>query len=543
LKPVIIIAIAFVLLIPIPVFAVNITIIEVESNPAGYDEGNEWVRLFNPFSNSVDLTGWKISSTHGKTNTYTISENIGSCDSLKIVFSNQFIDNSGESLILYDKSQNVVDSTPIINDTSNDRTTWQGQTPTCVSTQKESPIVEEPIVEEPIVEELPIELELVGFQKIESDKSELWLLTISSFNNGKSATNFFWDYIYLIDSQERIFETEDYFSLQEKGFSITWDDCPSELYSTINAGLSAEEILCYVVPKGIGSSISLDLYNRNIDLCDSSFISDCTMKSFSVTLPQLSEPIVEEPEYLSNGCTADFPYLWEDERCHTTIERVYKEAEMEIFTHETYDFSYEIPSNWIDQSDVSFDQGTTYEVISFPSEFSIENAGDDANMMDVQMALSGMLFQVESPLIYVNFENIPKSKVSVLSEESLEEYVREVIIALQPSAKIDSWAFSHDWGWEVYTMSNYSLNLGLGSGIPYVSEEFTYIFKDRESYNVAYGAPDAYFDEYRPVFEHLVETLVIKSVAIPEFGSIAMLVLVISIVSVVIVSRKFVVMK
>ena len=392
MKIIIIIAIAFVLLIPIPVFAVNITIIEVESNPAGYDEGNEWVRLFNPFSNSVDLTGWKISSTHGKTNTHIISENIGSCDSLKIVFSNQFIDNSGESLILYDKSQNIVDSTPIINDTSNDRTTWQGQTPTCVSTQKES-------------------------------------------------------------------------------------------------------------------------------------------------------PIVEEPEYLSNGCTADYPYLWEDERCHTTIERVYKEAEMGFYENERYEFSFEIPMDWRYQEGLTDEAGITYEMITFPQEFSIENAGDDANMMDLQMGLAGYLFQFESPLIAVNFENIPTSKISKLSEESLEEYVREVIIALQPSAKIDSWVFSHDWGWEVYTISNYSLDLGLGLDIPYVSEEFTYIFKDRESYNVSYGAPDAYFDEYRPVFEHLVETLVIKSVAIPEFGSIAMLVLVISIVSVVIVSRKFVVMK
>jgi len=417
MKIIIIIAIAFVLLIPIPVFAVNITIIEVESNPAGYDEGNEWVRLFNPFSNSVDLTGWKISSTHGKTNTHIISENIGSCDSLKIVFSNQFIDNSGESLILYDKSQNIVDSTPIINDTSNDRTTWQGQTPTCVSTQKESPIVEEPIVEEPIVEE-PI-----------------------------------------------------------------------------------------------------------------------------VEEPIVEEPIVEEPEYLSNGCTADYPYLWEDERCHTTIERVYKEAEMGFYENERYEFSFEIPMDWRYQEGLTDEAGITYEMITFPQEFSIENAGDDANMMDLQMGLAGYLFQFESPLIAVNFENIPTSKISKLSEESLEEYVREVIIALQPSAKIDSWVFSHDWGWEVYTISNYSLDLGLGLDIPYVSEEFTYIFKDRESYNVSYGAPDAYFDEYRPVFEHLVETLVIKSVAIPEFGSIAMLVLVISIVSVVIVSRKFVVMK
>ena len=135
-----------------------------------------------------------------------------------------------------------------------------------------------------------IELELIGFQKIESDKSDLLVLTISSFNNGKSATDFFWNYIYLIDSQERTFETEYYSNLQEKGFPITELDCPSKLYTTINAGLSAEEILCYEVPKGIGSSISLDLYNTDIELCDSPLTRDCQMKSFPVTLPQLSEP-------------------------------------------------------------------------------------------------------------------------------------------------------------------------------------------------------------------------------------------------------------
>ena len=135
-----------------------------------------------------------------------------------------------------------------------------------------------------------IELELIGFQKIESDKSDLLVLTISSFNNGKSATDFFWIYIYLIDSQERTFETEYYSDLQEKGFPITELDCPSKLYTTINAGLSAEEILCYEVPKGIGSSISLDLYNTDIELCDSPLTRDCQMKSFPVTLPQLSEP-------------------------------------------------------------------------------------------------------------------------------------------------------------------------------------------------------------------------------------------------------------
>ena len=135
-----------------------------------------------------------------------------------------------------------------------------------------------------------IELELIGFQKIESDKSDLFLLTISSFNNGKSDTNFYWDFVSLVDSQERAFEPEYYAKLQEKGFPITRDDCPSKHFTNINPGLSEEEILCYEVPKGIWSSISLVIYNTHTELCDIPLTRDCTMKSFPVTIKQIFEP-------------------------------------------------------------------------------------------------------------------------------------------------------------------------------------------------------------------------------------------------------------
>jgi len=125
-------------MISIPVYAAsNIVILEVEPNPAGTDAGNEWVRLFNPSGSSVNLSGWKISSTHGNTNTYFLSEIIPACDDIKIIFSSQFIDNEDESLILYDNTGKVVDSTPIIYDTENDATTWKIPTPSCESIESE----------------------------------------------------------------------------------------------------------------------------------------------------------------------------------------------------------------------------------------------------------------------------------------------------------------------------------------------------------------------------------------------------------------------
>jgi len=134
----VLVAICLILPLTIPAYAEsNIVILEVEPNPAGTDAGNEWVRLFNPSSNSVNLSGWQISSTHGNTNTHTLSGNIGACDDIKIIFPSQFIDNEGESLILYDNTGRVIDSTPSINDQDNDASTWKITTPSCDSSQPE----------------------------------------------------------------------------------------------------------------------------------------------------------------------------------------------------------------------------------------------------------------------------------------------------------------------------------------------------------------------------------------------------------------------
>src|SRR5918911_1235886 len=45
----------------------KILINEVELNPAGTDSGAEKVELYNPSNRAVDLNGWTISSTAGRT--------------------------------------------------------------------------------------------------------------------------------------------------------------------------------------------------------------------------------------------------------------------------------------------------------------------------------------------------------------------------------------------------------------------------------------------------------------------------------------------
>ena len=54
----------------------NIVINEVELNPYGndlYSDVYEWVELYNPTDDDIDLSGWTLSTTHGKTVTVYLS--------------------------------------------------------------------------------------------------------------------------------------------------------------------------------------------------------------------------------------------------------------------------------------------------------------------------------------------------------------------------------------------------------------------------------------------------------------------------------------
>ena len=109
----------------------GIRIVQVESNPAGTDAGNEWIVLFNTHNTLVDLSSWIIRSTHGSTNTYTLSGTIAACSERQITFPGQFLDNEDETVMLIDSFGNVVDLTPPITDRDNDSTTWSIPRPAC----------------------------------------------------------------------------------------------------------------------------------------------------------------------------------------------------------------------------------------------------------------------------------------------------------------------------------------------------------------------------------------------------------------------------
>jgi len=105
----------------------HVVINEFEQNPQGEDAGNEWVELYNPTANSIDVGGWTLSTTSGVTVTVTIppATKIPAYGYYIVTYGAQWLDNELESVILRDKGGNEVDRTPALTDTFNDGRSWQ----------------------------------------------------------------------------------------------------------------------------------------------------------------------------------------------------------------------------------------------------------------------------------------------------------------------------------------------------------------------------------------------------------------------------------
>jgi len=214
--------------------------------------------------------------------------------------------------------------------------------------------------------------------------------------------------------------------------------------------------------------------------------------------------------------------------------------EMEWYENSIYDFSFEIPTNWMYQEGLSGDKVTTYQVVMFPEEFSLENADESSpSLRDLLTIGLGVEFQIQSPLIGVNFENVLESEVPTLNESNLKEYALDISRKTFPYAKIiDSHSKTNSWGWEVTAVYSYDFNAGFGSQWPYIAHETTYFFKDRESYTVSYRAHENDYDAYKPAYDNVLDTMIIKSVAVPEFHEIAIMILGSGIIGIIAISKK-----
>jgi hypothetical protein len=102
----------------------NLLINELDLNPPGSDGGHEWIELHNPTHSVIDMNGWELQTTHGKTVTYPLSGQMPPGAYIIITFGAQGLDDQDESVILRDQSKVVVDQTPLLSDTADDGLSW-----------------------------------------------------------------------------------------------------------------------------------------------------------------------------------------------------------------------------------------------------------------------------------------------------------------------------------------------------------------------------------------------------------------------------------
>ena len=104
----------------------GVIIYAFDQNPAGLDEGNEWVAIHNPTNKSVDIGNWTLETTNGSTASVWIAEGTTLYPGAYITFrpSYRWIDNNNGSIILRDAVGEVVDRTPVVNDNESDNRYW-----------------------------------------------------------------------------------------------------------------------------------------------------------------------------------------------------------------------------------------------------------------------------------------------------------------------------------------------------------------------------------------------------------------------------------
>jgi competence protein ComEC len=111
--------------------AVNnkVLINEIELSPAGTDSGAEKVELYDPSSSAIDVSGWTVNSTAGRTATVIINEGTTTIPlkDYQIVGrdSQQWLDNIGEVIELRNDLGMLIDSAGPFSDKANYVTTWQ----------------------------------------------------------------------------------------------------------------------------------------------------------------------------------------------------------------------------------------------------------------------------------------------------------------------------------------------------------------------------------------------------------------------------------
>ena len=106
--------------------SISIVINEVEINPAN---GSEFVELYNPTSQSIDISGWTITPS-ASWKQYEIVQNteIEPDSFMAFTHHSSWFKDFGDTVSLSNSSGELIDQTPLLADQDNDANTWQRNT-------------------------------------------------------------------------------------------------------------------------------------------------------------------------------------------------------------------------------------------------------------------------------------------------------------------------------------------------------------------------------------------------------------------------------
>jgi endonuclease YncB( thermonuclease family) len=105
----------------------TVMINEIELNPPGeYDEGKEWIELYNPTDVDINIGNFEI-GTASESATIELPPDaiIGAGETYIIELKEQILSNTVDSLVLTNAAGDILDRTPSIVDRSDDDHTWQ----------------------------------------------------------------------------------------------------------------------------------------------------------------------------------------------------------------------------------------------------------------------------------------------------------------------------------------------------------------------------------------------------------------------------------
>jgi len=146
-----------------------------------------------------------------------------------------------------------------------------------------------------------IDVKILNVQKREFANSDVLKFELSFVNNGNVFADIPLYWFYLVDSKSREFDSISYNYLREEGISSK--HCPAIYSVDVNPGLSTPQNICYEVPKDIGESIFLKLWENDPTVCESPFYP-CDIITIPYTIKSVQETIPETVKDISTdgGC-------------------------------------------------------------------------------------------------------------------------------------------------------------------------------------------------------------------------------------------------